>query len=487
MYADIIIDISHEKLDKVFQYRIPEGLLARLTIGMQVQVPFGNSNALRTGYVVDITDRTDYDADKIKDIARIVEQSVPIESQLIALAAWMRRNYGGTMNQALKTVIPVKHKERLQQKRTVELVLTDMMEAKNLLAELMRKHRTARARLLEALLENDRIDYEVVTHKLNITAAVLRAMEEQGIIRIVSEDRYRNPVGHLTKNGYNIVLNEEQQAVVDAIDADFRTGQYGNYLIQGVTGSGKTEVYMELIARAAAQLHIFLRRRGAVDPAGKNIPTRDIRSRAALHRPRPADNVRSAAVIDNNITHFRGAVEKPVALRKSGVLRKQHGDLPLRKPGAKDPLRRGILFAAQHRRGKGIYKRVFPCEAFQAAVHAALLGCDRRKRFALYKFRNYCRHAVELRHAQHPRSTHSGLRRACGVERLAQHAALRMLRAENLQTTVAVAENGQCRAQRYNTVGIHASSVSAPASRDCILRCASESAIFSYLITASAG
>ncbi len=253
MYANIIIDISHEKLDKVFQYRIPEGLLARLTIGMQVQVPFGSGNALRTGYVVDITDRTDYDVSKIKDIARIVEQSVPIESQLIALAAWMRRNYGGTMNQALKTVIPVKHKERLQQKRTVELALTDMVEAKNLLAELTRKHRTARARLLEALMENPCIDYEVVTHKLNITGTVLRAMEEQGVIRIVSEDRYRNPVGHLTKNGYNIVLNGEQQAVVDAIDADFQAEQYGNYLIQGVTGSGKTEVYMELIARAAAQ------------------------------------------------------------------------------------------------------------------------------------------------------------------------------------------------------------------------------------------
>lgn len=253
MYASIIIDISHEKLDRVFQYRIPEKLLPHLTIGMQVQVPFGGGNALRTGYVVDITDRADYDVAKIKDIARIVEQSVPIESQLIALAAWMRRNYGGTMNQALKTVIPVKRKERLQQKRTVTLALTDRVEVKNLLAELNRKHRTARARLLEALMENPCIDYEVVTHKLNITASVLRAMEEQGVIRIVSEDRYRNPVSHLTKKEYTIALNEEQQAVVDAIDADFQAGQYGNYLIQGVTGSGKTEVYMELIARAAAQ------------------------------------------------------------------------------------------------------------------------------------------------------------------------------------------------------------------------------------------
>ena len=253
MYANIIIDISHEKLDKVFQYRIPEQLLARLTIGMQVRVPFGGGNTLRTGYVVDITDRADYDEAKIKEIAGIVEQSVPIESQLIALAAWMRRNYGGTMNQALKTVIPVKHKERLQQKRTVELALTDVVEAKNLLAELTRKHRTARSRLLEALLDDPEIDYEVVTKKLNITPAVLRAMEEQGVIRVLREDRFRNPVSHLTKKGYDIVLNEEQQAVVDAIDADFQVETYGNYLIQGVTGSGKTEVYMELIARAAAK------------------------------------------------------------------------------------------------------------------------------------------------------------------------------------------------------------------------------------------
>ena len=253
MYASIIIDISHEKLDRVFQYRIPDGMLSHLRIGMQVKIPFGGGNTLRTGYVVDLTDQADYEESKIKEIAQIVERSVPIESQLIALAAWMRRNYGGTMNQALKTVIPVKHKERLQQKRTVELAISDMAEAKDLLAQLQRKHSTARVRLLEALLENGSIDYEVVTKKLNITAAVLRAMEAQGVLRIRSEDRYRNPVSHLTKKEYDLVLNEEQQAVVDAIDGDFQAGMYGNYLIQGVTGSGKTEVYMELIARAARQ------------------------------------------------------------------------------------------------------------------------------------------------------------------------------------------------------------------------------------------
>ena len=156
------------------------------------------------------------------------------------------------MNQALKTVIPVKTKERLQQKRTVVLVLTDHAEAVDLLMQMQKKHQTARARLLEALIENPAIDYEVVLHKLNVTAAVMRALEEQHVIRIECEDRYRNPVAHLEQRGYALTLNQEQQMVVDAINADFQVGQYGNYLIQGVTGSGKTEVYMELIARAAA-------------------------------------------------------------------------------------------------------------------------------------------------------------------------------------------------------------------------------------------
>lgn len=253
MYADVIIDISHEKLDKVFQYRIPESLSTELEIGMQVVVPFGMGNKLQTGYVIDFSETTDYDPAKIKEIKRISTQAVPIESQLIQLSAWMRKNFGATMNQALKTVIPVKKKEQLQQKRTVVLAINDAIEAKNVLVELQRKHQTARARVLEALIEEGSIAYEILTKKLHVTAAVLRAMSEQGILRIESEDQLRNPVAHLQKKEYDIVLNENQQQIVDAIDSDFQKGKRDVYLIQGVTGSGKTEVYMELIARALEQ------------------------------------------------------------------------------------------------------------------------------------------------------------------------------------------------------------------------------------------
>ncbi|MDD6038794.1 MAG: primosomal protein N' [bacterium] len=249
MYADIIVDISHEKLDRTFQYLIPEKMRGTITIGMQVEVMFGNSR--RTGYVIDITDEPKLAVDKIKPIDAISPKAVPIESELIALAAWMRRSYGGTMNQALKTVLPVKEKRVVQKKQTI-LLRIDREEACDLLEQLERKHRTARARLLRQLLEHGAVDRQLVIQKLNITQAVIRAMEEQGVISIESEDRFRNPVAHFEQKGYDLTLNEMQQEIVEAIDSDFKQGAYQTYLIQGVTGSGKTEVYMELIARAAA-------------------------------------------------------------------------------------------------------------------------------------------------------------------------------------------------------------------------------------------
>ena len=90
MYANIIIDISHESVDRVFQYRIPEALEGKIEAGVQVNIPFGAGNRLRKGYVVEVTGQAQYDASRIKEVDSLAEGSVSVQSQLIRLAWWMK-------------------------------------------------------------------------------------------------------------------------------------------------------------------------------------------------------------------------------------------------------------------------------------------------------------------------------------------------------------------------------------------------------------
>ena len=121
MFADIIIDIKHEKLDKIFQYRIPDSLEAELKPGMEVIVPFGKATVRQRDMLPEFTDSCSYDLSKVKEIADISRDSVEIEAKLIVLAAWMKENYGGTMIQALKTVLPIKQKENARVKKYLRL------------------------------------------------------------------------------------------------------------------------------------------------------------------------------------------------------------------------------------------------------------------------------------------------------------------------------------------------------------------------------
>lgn len=248
MYANVIVDISHEKLDKTFQYSIPDELLCDIRPGVCVDIPFGSRTI--TGYVIEVTDKPEYDPARTKPLIGIKADSVAVEAKLIALAAWIRRNYGSTMNQALKTVIPVKKQAKEQVSRSIALKI-DKVKARAQLALCEAKKQKAKARLFRALIDADdgvRLEYSFVTGKLSVSAATIRALEQSGFIEVITQTGYRNPVEHMSVDTYDKVLNAAQQSVVDAIEGDIAAGLRNTYLIKGVTGSGKTEVYMELIA-----------------------------------------------------------------------------------------------------------------------------------------------------------------------------------------------------------------------------------------------
>ena len=252
MYADIIVDITHEKLDKIFQYRIPKEMEGRLQTGMEVLIPFGRANRETKGYVIGFSEKCNYDPEKIKEIIQIIQNHIAIEAKLVALAAWMKEHYGGTMIQALKTVLPIKQQEKQKEQRSIRLLL-DRREAKERLSYFLSKNQTARARVVAALLDRPILPYEYVTRQLKVTAAVLRAMEEQRILQIEAEVVYRNPVTAKRTKQQLFCYTEAQQAAIHTFCEEYRRGKRGTYLVYGVTGSGKTEVYMEMIEHVIAE------------------------------------------------------------------------------------------------------------------------------------------------------------------------------------------------------------------------------------------
>ena len=252
MYADIIVDITHEKLDKIFQYRIPKEMEGRLQTGMEVLIPFGRANRETKGYVIGFSEKCNYDPEKIKEITQISQNHIAIEAKLVALAAWMKEHYGGTMIQALKTVLPIKQQEKQKEQRSIRLLL-DRREAKERLSYFLSKNQTARARVVAALLDRPILPYEYVTRQLKVTAAVLRAMEEQRILQIEAEVVYRNPVTAKRTKQQSFCYTEAQQAAIHTFCEEYRRGKRVTYLVYGVTGSGKTEVYMEMIEHVIAE------------------------------------------------------------------------------------------------------------------------------------------------------------------------------------------------------------------------------------------
>ena len=183
MYAAIIIDISSDALDHAYTYHIPEGM--KVQVGNRVTIPFGSANQEKTGYVIELVEQFDYDPSRVKDILTVIPDAISAQEQLIQLAAWMSTEYGTTMNQCLKTVLPVR--------RTV------------------RKN----ARRIDPLLhyQEERDEY----HDLNPAQA---------------------EAAEAVRKGYEACLRRRGQEPMSTTP---------RYLLHGITGSGKTEVYLHIM------------------------------------------------------------------------------------------------------------------------------------------------------------------------------------------------------------------------------------------------
>lgn len=247
-YAAVIVDISHESVDRPFSYKIPEELTGEVKIGSCVKVPFGKGNKLINGYVVELTDHVSLPDEKLKQIDSLVIKQDAVEGKMIALAAWMKKQYGSTMIHALKTVLPAKKTYRQKEKKTIELLLTQE-DAEAFLTECIRKHQCAKERLLRELIKETVLDYRLVTQKLHVASSTITSLVKAGVVTVKSENYFRNPIIAGKVQEKDKQLNEEQQVIIDTFSRDYENGIRKTYLIHGVTGSGKTEVYIRMIQK----------------------------------------------------------------------------------------------------------------------------------------------------------------------------------------------------------------------------------------------
>lgn len=256
-FARVIIDISYNKLDRPFTYRIPEEMQASIQPGSLVLIPFGRGNVRRRGYVIELTDQCSLEASKVKEIAGLpVTESGYSEDDdgafAVQLAAWMKRQYGSTMSAALKTVLASRKPGRPVRSREIVLKL-GTEEAQNQLEYYRKKHQVARERLLRELMEAPRQPYSLVIRKLHVTAQTIRSLREAGVLDVEETKTLRNPVTFQGTQTDKKVLSAGQQAIVDGVLMDYDAGKSSVSLVHGITGSGKTEVYISIIRGICAR------------------------------------------------------------------------------------------------------------------------------------------------------------------------------------------------------------------------------------------
>lgn len=251
-YAQIIIDISHGRLDRPFTYRIPEALQNDLCLGSLVVVPFGKGDTKRKGYVIGFSNTCEYQDGKLKEIEAIASGGTDVTGDnAVRLALWMKQRYGSTMAVALRTVLTSRKQAKPCEHRSIHLLLSkDDAEKKR--HEFAMKHQVARERLLKELMEAPDQPYSLIIQKLHVTAPVIAALKKQGILEVRTETFLRNPVSIEKCEEAGIRLSLEQRAISEGVLQDFEALQEGKAiprvsLIHGITGSGKTEVYIAII------------------------------------------------------------------------------------------------------------------------------------------------------------------------------------------------------------------------------------------------
>ncbi len=247
-YAVVIISIGHKNIDHIFHYKIPEGM--SVEPGMRVIVPFGRGNRPTEGYVVGITDKADIDDALIKEISNICEDYTVISPKRIELANWMKEKYYTTFSSCFRCIVPKKVNEK--NFACVKLNVNNENINEDIIKVL--KKDTKQKRVLEVLLNGDEIPVSHIKTLLDVDDSPINALIKKNLLVKTYVQEYRgNFNSALVERSKPPVLTDEQADAVYRIFSAMDRDEKKPLLIHGVTGSGKTEIYMRAIEKVLSQ------------------------------------------------------------------------------------------------------------------------------------------------------------------------------------------------------------------------------------------
>lgn len=251
MIAQVIINSNVKNLNRIFDYNVPSEMQGTICVGDRVLVPFGNKKTYEEGLIVGLKENTQY---KVKDIAKI-QEGIKLTEENIDLAKLMARRYFCNISDCIKLMLPPgtlnKNIDSRVKDKTLNFVYLkkDIEEIEEDIENRVIKSEKQK-RVLNFLIQNEGIqttELEIITDTTN---SVLKALEKKEYIEIIEEKVERNPfLNKDIKPTKKLKLTEEQQDAFNKIDKTINNNENKEFLLYGVTGSGKTEIYLQLIEK----------------------------------------------------------------------------------------------------------------------------------------------------------------------------------------------------------------------------------------------